>query len=291
MVGLARRTTELLLLGALLAWAGAALVQGRLEALRKGPALAERLRYLPSGEALRFFSLGYEQLLADLLWLQTVQYIGSTRTFPPGDRTLYNLAETVTTLDPNYVSPYVASGGILAAFAHQYEESNRILRKAIDQLGDDLKRDPMGWWVPFFLGFNHFFYLNDPAQAGAYYAMAAEMPGSPGYLPRLAAKLLAEGGDMEEAIAFLQRIVEESPDPVTTEIFGEALKDLVTRQHLEGLRAAARAFVARAGRHPRSLHELVRAGLLREIPPHPRGGRYRLDPVTGEPESVLPGGR
>lgn len=202
-----------------LGWAGGLLalaavlyaLQVTIDQTRRGQA-PTRLQYFPSGEQLRVLALGYREAMADFVWLQAIQYLGGTDGWPRTDLTFYRLVDAVTTLDPRYEFVYLAGGVVLTRYGRQIDESNRLLLKGLRNLGPALKENPFGWWIPFMLGYNYFFYKRDVASAASYFLLASEHPGRPGYLPLLAARLIAERDDPEVAIRFLERMHAESRD-------------------------------------------------------------------------------
>src|SRR5258705_368740 len=84
----------------------AALVQGRIEAGRRASPI-HPLLYLPSGKYLKTMALGFDGLLADVLYLWSIQYYGN---YDIRDR--YTFLEqiydqVITELDPHYLDPYL----------------------------------------------------------------------------------------------------------------------------------------------------------------------------------------
>lgn len=165
----------------------------------------ERLLYLPSGKHLEIVSLGFPSLAADLLWMKAIGYFGSHALTDLQYPWLAHILDLVTTLDPQFRYPYYFGGIVLSVAAEHAEESNRLLRKA-------MLRYPGDWRFPFYTGFNHFYYLGDSERAAAFISYAASLPGSPEYLPRLAASLLAESGSLDAAIRFLEVMAENTRD-------------------------------------------------------------------------------
>src|SRR2546426_8995925 len=69
------RGRSVMTLGALACLLLAVIVQGRIEGERRGGSLPPLL-YLPSGEVLKAVALGFDGLLADVLYLWSVPYFG-----------------------------------------------------------------------------------------------------------------------------------------------------------------------------------------------------------------------
>ena len=197
---------------------------GRIDSLRVADVKSQELNFLPSGEVLKVVSLGYQELAADLIWIKAVQYLGEKEGWPLDDLTFYNLLDRVTTLDPFYQIAYYAGGVCLSSLGKQYEFSNRILLKGIRQMGDRLKDNKFGWWLPFLVGFNYFFFLGDFHLGAQYMMMASELPGSPKYLPGLAATLEGKAGKPEAGIKFLEQLARQTQDEFTRRYLEETIK-------------------------------------------------------------------
>ncbi|MBI5197281.1 MAG: tetratricopeptide repeat protein, partial [Nitrospirae bacterium] len=174
----------------------------------------EEFMTLPKGEFLKPAVLGFEQLAADLLWLRVIQVIGEETVTPKGYAWIYNALDVVTTLDPKFDYAYQMGGIILSVLGKVPEKANALLLKG-------MKENPNVWQIPFYIGFNDFFYRDDYASAAKYMARASMLPGHPSYLPRLAARLYIQAGDPNTALEFLDRMIRETKD----EKIREALKE------------------------------------------------------------------
>jgi hypothetical protein len=161
--------------------------------------------YIPSGEFLKPFTIGFEQLIADYFWIKTIGYFGehlmSDRNYP----WLYHMLDLVTTLDPHFIWPYYFGGITLSLEAQQVEQSNLILKKAMHY-------HPAVWKFPFFLGFNYWYYSNDPAKAAYYIKIAAQLPKAPVFLKTFPARLLSTAGQKGAALQFLMEMRSNTQD-------------------------------------------------------------------------------
>lgn len=67
------------------------------------------------------------------------------------------------------------------------------------------------------------------------------------------------------------------------EVLNTTLLDEQTSRVLNRIRNSIRSFQRENGRWPKSLEELIDAGIRKEIPPHPHAGRsWQYDPMTGD---------
>jgi tetratricopeptide (TPR) repeat protein len=234
----------------------------------------QQLTHLPDGQYLRMASLGYRELAADVLWLQAVQVMGEPQLSPERGGWLYQLVDRVTTLDPRFVAAYEAGSLALCTLVVMPEESNRLLEKGI-------RAHPQAWRLPFLLAINYYFELGDDEKAAQHMARAAQLPGSPPNLPFVAARLFVSARSPQQAIEMLAKLYEETSDENTKKFLELRLKQLVVEQDIQVLEQAIdRYHTARSGL-PAQLEDLVRYGVLRELPREPFGGQYLYEPTTG----------
>lgn len=196
---------SLIFLSILCLFVGAFSFHLKLDEMKSPYQSTEVYMYIPSGEFLRPFTLGFNQILADYFWIKTVSYFAdhlmSDRKYP----WLYHILNLVTTLDPQFIWPYYFGGIILSLEAQQVEQSNLILMKA-------MRYHPGVWKFPFFLGFNYWYHSHDPLKAAAYIEIAAKLPGAPPYLKTFPARLYRGTGQKEAAIMFLEEMRKNTQD-------------------------------------------------------------------------------
>jgi tetratricopeptide (TPR) repeat protein len=238
----------------------------------------ERLRLLPRGELLRPALLGFHHLGADLLWLRIVQVFGEQVVTEWDYEWLYHAFDVVTTLDPQYTYVYDVGGTVLAEFAHRVELSNQLLEKGFEA-------NPTAWRLPFVLGFNHFFHLQDYVSAARYMSEAAQIPGHPFYVDTLAARLYVEGGSPALALQYLEAMIQQAANPELRRIYVEKYNEVLIARDLRALDEAVERYRKACGANPQTLSDLVGKGFLSAIPDEPFGGEYRVDPRTGEVSS------
>lgn len=208
---------------------GQALAQRSFERAWPRRAFEQQL-YLPSGRHLKAFALGFPDLAADLLWIRAIGYYGghtlTDREYP----WLHAILDQVTNLDPAFRFAYLFGGIVLAVEQATGEQSIALLRKGMTQYPGD-------WRFPFYIGFDCFYHQQDPERAAAYMRYAASLPGSPEYLPRLAASLMVESGRVEAAIRFLATLAEGARDESARAAILQKIEDLRAGRTPESLRA------------------------------------------------------
>ncbi|OLD37934.1 MAG: hypothetical protein AUI21_07980 [Nitrospirae bacterium 13_1_40CM_2_62_10] len=271
-MSLAARMSALVVTGSLLI-GGLHLLQIRIDEQRAVTPKLQRFMYLPQGEYLRVAVLGYEHVVADLLWIQVIQAMGERKVTEEAGHWIYRALDVITTLDPKFVRVYEVGGVALVTLVVLVEESNRILEKGIQY-------NPDYWALPFLLGFNYYFELRDDAKAADYIARASRLEGAPKFLAPLAVRLYASAREPQVAIDFLVQMYEQTTDESVKQVLKRRLKEVVVERDLQLLEEAISRYRELYKRQPEHLEDLVGPGLLRELPREPFGGRYLYDPQT-----------
>jgi tetratricopeptide (TPR) repeat protein len=276
----ARGKEGLRIAGLLLSLAAAAIgMLAAAERERPPGVRALELAYLPKGEYLKVAVLGYRQIASDLIWLKAVQHFGEKKQTARGWLWAYHATDVVTDLDPKFVFAYQAGGTILGVWAGRPHESIALLTKGMRENPDD-------WQLPFYAGYGYFFELHDMKNAAKYFRIAAALPGAPDYLPRLAARMTVEAGDPDAALEFLDRLYRQTPDERLREGLANRMKEVVAERDIRFLEESARRYHARYKKWPVRLEDLVRGGIIAEIPVEPLGGAYVLAEPAGTVKST-----
>jgi hypothetical protein len=190
----------------------------------------EQILYLPSGRNTKALTLGFSNLAADVLWIRAVSYFGGHVLTDSEYPWLYRILVQVVTLDPTFQYPYLFGGMALALKPESADESIAMLSRGMTNYPGD-------WRYPFYLGFNAFYNQRDPERAAGLMLYASSLPGSPAYLPRLAASLLAETGRVQAAVRFLETMAEGTRDESARSSILRKIEDLRANRYPESLRA------------------------------------------------------
>jgi hypothetical protein len=252
-------------------------------------AASDRLR-VPSAERARLLAFGFEPAIADYYWIQALQVVGDAQT-PAADRSgaVAALIDLVTDLDPWVDHPYRFAALWLTESYEQVRHANRLLEKGIAY-------HPLDWRNRFYLGYNHFFYLEDNARAADVLEGALRFPDAPHYLGPFVIRLRASGDSLDTAVLFLQELIAQSEDEYAVAEYLDTLAEIETERLARRLDRARAEFSRRHGRDIRTPAELWSGPLrvLRDAPPaHPQiaGQRWTLDTDSGEIVSSFYGRR
>ncbi|MGC3974723.1 MAG: hypothetical protein QM771_10120 [Nitrospira sp.] len=254
--------------------AGASSLLHILDHERTAVARAEQLAYLPKGDYLKLAVLGYRQVVADLIWLQAVQHIGAKRDTQLGYTWTYHAVDVLTDLDPTFVPPYQATGLFLGVLVGRHDEGLAILSKGI-------RHNPANWQLPFLAGYISYYERCDASAAGEFFQMAARVPGSPAYLPQLAARMTVESGDATAALEFLDRFSRSVADERVREALFRRMKEIAQEQDLRFLEESTKRYRLKYGHAPAKVEDLMLHGIIPQLPVDPLGGQYEIDGLTG----------
>ena len=178
-----------------------------------------------TGPVVRAFSLGFSDVLADLYWLRAVQYYGREKlaNAPASYADLAPLLETAAELDHRFEIVYRYGAVFLSeqfpVGAGQPEKGVAFLKKGAD-------RNPRNWTLRQDQGLFTFVYLDDAVAGSAVLRQASEIPGSAPWLKPLAAKVLADGGNLEASLQ-MWTIIRDQSEPGVLRLNAETQLEVV----------------------------------------------------------------
>lgn len=240
----------------------------------------EESLYLWSGRQVKTMAPGFENLLADLYWLRTVQYFGGQRVYAKDKKfeLLEPLIEITTTLDPRLEIAYRYGAIFLSEpnpiGAGRPQEGVAFLQRGMENL-------PLSWRLRQDLGFYTHLFLHDSVRAAQILHEAAQIKGAPYWLDTLGASLLAKGGDRPAARRMWQQMFDQAEPGAIKANARENLRVLDAADQVDEAQAAVAAYTRDKGRLPRSLAELFASGTLRRSPVDDAGVPLAFDAASG----------
>lgn len=267
----------------LLAVAGVAAASGVLVARERRAPLSvstDRLMYLRSGSAASRAFLTFDALAADVYWIRTIQHYGRER---KSSRTegrfelLQPLLDLTTTLDPRFNVAF-RFGAIFLAI--DPPDGPARPDQAIALLEKGLATNPSRWQYAHDIGFVHYWYTGNYAEAARWFERAAAMPGAPDWIRPLAALTRASGGDRAGARQLLGELLASDQGYIRSTA-ERALAQIDALDAIDQLTALVERFLATTGRRPAAWTDLVRAGLLPGLPADPSGAVFAYESTTG----------
>ncbi len=229
--------------------------------------------YLPSGKYVKYATLGYSSLAADLIYIWAIQYY-STPTIVDRFQNLLHIFSIIAELDPRFTDAYEV-GALVAA----YEAKNLGLAFRVLDLG--LEKNPDQWYFPFLAG--HYAQLaKDYETARKYYEKAMNIEGAPEIVKRLYAASSFKIMDLKTAWETWLEVFDTAPDQRIKKIASNHLYQVKAAIDVRTLEEGLARYRARFGRLPLALGELVRTGIITALPQDLDGKDYVYDPKTGE---------
>ncbi len=265
-------------------WLSCALVAGATALVHAGmdtptAAASGRLR-VPGPERARALALGFEPVIADYYWIQALQLVGDAERPTGRNETVAALIDLVTGLDPWVDHPYRFAALWLTESEGEVRHANRLLERGIAY-------HPLDWRNRFYLGYNHFFYLEDNARAADALESALRFPDAPDYLGSFVTRLRASSDGLDTAALFLERLIAQTEDEYARVDYLEAFDQIETERRARRLDRARAEFARRHGRDIREPAELW-SGPLRVLggapSAHPQiaGQRWVIDTASRE---------
>jgi hypothetical protein len=227
---------------------------------------------LPS-PILKIAALEFQGLVSDVFFLKTMVFIGGTQQRIEIPRVkewewqwLIKVLDTATDLDPFFFDPYYYANAYLPWDAGKAVEANRILKKGSRYRDWD-------WMLPFYIGFNDFFFLGNDTEASTYLMEASRRPGGDSLLASLAARLAVRENRTETAIYFLEELAKRTEDSGLKKHYVTRIRALKSIFFLDN---AVTVFKKKYGRNPTGIEELVNKNIINQLPRDPYGGTYYL---------------
>ena len=175
----------------------------------------------PLPPAIQKIALGYlRQLGGEMLFIKASVFYGGLK--PGRDPLEYTepLAQHFTAaaaLHPHFVDTYFLCQATLPHINNGYARyANTVLAQGMTALPDNFV-------LPFFAGFNHFYYLGEPLEAARLFRLAAATPNGPPILEHLANILSAEGGDIYAALIGLRGMYASEKDDQIKKRYAEEI--------------------------------------------------------------------
>jgi hypothetical protein len=169
---------------------------------RKIPFRYRETLYLPSSQYVKAVSVGYDQFVADFLWLRMIQSYAAAYSSPDNAERMNKYFQTITDLDPRFVDVYrfamlgIGEQGLENAdnakkfpeYAAQYPKGVDPFKQVVDFVKGvttkGIYKDYATWQIPYDGAFFAFWTLNDPALAKFNVRMAKLDPDHPDYIDR-----------------------------------------------------------------------------------------------------------
>lgn len=241
--------------------------------LRDKP-IVEKLGYVPSVAAIKAISADQKELMGSMLVMKVLMYFGglvdkqkNQLPIPFDYPAMSRLIHGSVQLDPYNMDAYYFAQAILAWDVGKIDIANSLLEYG-------MRYRTWDWYLPYFAGFNHAYFLKNYEKAAHYYERAGELSGSD-LFKSLAGRYMQESGRTDLALAYLSAMETGEKNPAIKKAF---------RTRISAFRQVRRVEVARdryrekSGVLPDTIETLVKEEYLASPPVDPYGGRFYLEP-------------
>lgn len=197
------------------------------------PLKTGKKNFLSPPENMKYFTLGYNDLLVSSLWIRLLQdfefceggkFTSEDFVMPDQaqgdsvDRVLkrkikdskcnlgwvYLMLNSMTEIQPNFKIAYTTGAVLLSVLVDDREGARRIYEKGLNVYPND-------WELNFAAGYHYLWEIQDAAKAAVYFDRAAKL-GSPPWVASLAASLYTKAGQATIAKVVLEDALRRSPN-------------------------------------------------------------------------------
>jgi len=247
----------------------------RLGKITRVDPLGRELLYLPSPEMLKIMSLGNPGLVADVLYLWSIQYYSF---YQPHERFLYleTVYTLITDLDPLYVDAYRIGALIMQIqTGSDQEELEAAVRRIFDK---GIRNLPDNWQLAEAAAWDFFIRFKDRETALHYAEIATQRPGAPPRIKRMVGvwRDKENAWTLDDSIEYWRLAVENAENEWDRVLCMNQFYDAVTARDRTALEPLLEAYSAHFGLCPENWEELTRAGALRQVPLDAYGDPYGI---------------
>lgn len=213
------------------------------------------------GRRLKGFVFGAEGLMADVYWMQSLQYLGDKFVNAPEDqvislddlrplnpRLLYPYLDNATELDPSFIAAYSYGATVLPAIDPAM---------AIKLTEKGIANNPTNFRLYQYLGYIYW-KLHRYDEAASAYERGAAQPGAPSFMLAMAAFMESKGGSRETARAMYRQMY-EAGDQQTQMNAQYRLDELDTEAQLDAINEKLASERETSGKCVQSLKSMVAA--------------------------------
>ncbi len=201
-------------------------------------------------KSLKTFSMGYDNFLAALLWVDLLQNAKHTPVTDDSVSWEYAQAAAITTLDPRFEKAYSFSATFLSVFRRDKLGGKLLLEKWVRQ-------DPRAWRPHYLLGNHLYLELHDAEKAGQQILQASLLPNAPQWITSVGIRLLSEEGALLTALKTAVEIYPMIRDREAISRLDNRIRSLNWNLQKQAYETALVDFRKKYHREPSSIQELA----------------------------------
>ncbi len=229
----------------------------------------KEIDFLPRSDFAAAVSGTFNNFISDIFFVRSIFLIGDMKNYFRNKRgfILKNLSLS-SNLDPDFLAPIFFGGVVLS----QTEDD---VQKCVDFLEEAYKRNKTAWQIPYWIGFNYYYMMNNYLEAVKYFNIASKKPKAPKFLTSNQPSLYYKAGKAGLGLEFLEGLKESMEKKGEVEEW--IGKKIVWLKNIVYLEEKTREFKNIYSDYPNDIQELVNKGLITKIPEDPFGNGYYWD--------------
>lgn len=160
--------------------------------------------YVPPPKGLTHFVFGYGPLVADLLWIRSLQDFATCENKEKGEPCrnawLFQMLDRVTDFDPKFRLVYLFGATSLSLWVEDDEGAAALFEKGIVNYPDD-------WIIPYRGAYHYIYEMKNEVRAAELLKMAGRN-GAPNWTFALATRLYTDAGRRDLGEALIQELID-----------------------------------------------------------------------------------
>jgi hypothetical protein len=233
------------------------------------------LLYFPNDKLLKHFTAGMNNVIADLLWLKTIQYMAQEFNSQDHKFTwLDHMCNAVTSLDPNFEDAWVTGGTFMASIGSD--------EKALAYLKKGAIENPNSYQIPYEMAKVYLLNRKDDPEAPIALSHYIRMAGERHKLEyrerffKWSNRVLKDNNLAGEAYAIWKDVLDNETDPFLRQLAQTNLDNVVANENIRRINEIVEEYRMNTAQTPTRLEQLVDSGLLAKIPDQPENGAYYI---------------
>jgi len=218
--------------------------------------------FVPSPQATKVSSMGFDMVVADLFWIRTVLLFVDFLAEESEDGAAWTrtVLKTVVELDPKWRTPFFYGGSMLRLL-NDIEGSDEIFSEAVEAFPEDP-------YFPFSLAMNAYMYHNDLDRAVGHLQHAAALPRAPRWYRNAAAEFISRRGQRKAALLYLKEQLNNANSDRERALVDAKYKSLLYEQVSEAVESIQADVEERLG------VPIDHIDQMGPLPPDPLGGEW-----------------
>lgn len=225
------------------------------------------IKFIPSATFLKIISGDFSPVIADFYCAYGSVLVGNfDQTTSMKDWNYsYHILKLSRDIDPYFKDPYRLVQGI-------YPWTPKMPEKAISFIKKGIAYRKWDRFLPYYLGFDYYFFLNKYKKAAKYLFMSAKIGHNP-FMATLASKIAYKGGDVDTGITFLTKVYNNAKNKSVRKTVMMRINAL---KGVKLLQQAIDKYKKIYDKEPANLKELITTGIIVKLPENPYKTPYYL---------------